>query len=144
LVNDTLGQASDDWGNDYFMIPANGMDPMKSMKVIARMFGLVDLENSSNVTRNIHSFFICPPTPLMATIDCPYDNGPRKPVKILKPFVRGFKSPVRLMKRWSAMDRTGSFLIFNYRNEKQYASHGHTTKREKPVEPVSWEWSHSR
>ena len=63
------------------MMPAKGTDPMKSLKVIARMFGLVDSENSSNATRNIHSFFICPPTPLMATIDCLYNNGPRKPVK---------------------------------------------------------------
>ena len=63
------------------MMPAKGTDSMKSLKVIARMFGLVDSENSSNATRNIHSFFICPPTPLMATIDCLYNNGPRKPVK---------------------------------------------------------------
>tara|TARA_E500000178_G_C16621823_1_gene573673 strand:- start:32 stop:448 length:417 start_codon:yes stop_codon:yes gene_type:complete len=55
-----LGQASDDWGNDFFMIPAKGKDPMKSLKVIPRMFGLVDLENSLNETRNIRSFSICP------------------------------------------------------------------------------------
>ena len=44
----------------FFMIPAKGKDPMKSLKVIPRMFGLVDLENSLNETRNIRSFSICP------------------------------------------------------------------------------------
>lgn len=99
---------------------------------------------SSKETWNIHSFSICSTTPHMATIDYPYDNGPRKSVKTKKPFVRKFKSPVRFMKRWSTMDWTGSFLIFNYRKGKQNASRAHARNRGKPVESVSWKRSYSR